>query len=149
MRLFDYELLHMTKPAAKQPRRAKRTPDNVDGTGNKRVQEQEAKPGGLVLTWRMRAELYEAWRNRALSAARGHNAFVLQQLLEELYRVPGFFGIRQQVGKVVALLRREYRRRHGSLVGCPKLPRLYYVTRRPNRGTRLSGLRAEALILPS
>jgi hypothetical protein len=138
MHLFDYELVHMTKRISKHPRATKQTSASVAGGHPNQATAEQPKPGRPVLTWRMRREVYEVWRDRALSAARGHNTFVLQQLLEELYRVPGFYGARQQVGKIVGLLRREYRRRHGSLAGCPKLPRLYYVTRRPNQGKRLS-----------
>lgn len=143
--LFDYELVHLTKRKAKQKVGTKPAPTEPDGRHPNRAPVQESEPARLVLSWRMRREVYETWRQRALSAARGHNAFVLQQFLEELYRAPGFYGVRQQVGKIVGLLRREYHRRHGSMTGCPKLPRLYYVTRRPNRGTRLSRLRVRDL----
>ena len=138
--LFDYELLHMAKPGRRRTPAASQTSGQARERHPDRLPLQEPEPGRLVLTWRMRAEVYEMWRNRALGAARGHNTFVLETFLADLYRAPGFWGIRQQVGKIVGLLRREHRRRHGSLAGCPKLPRLYYVTRRPNRGVRLSAL---------
>ncbi len=140
MHLCDYELVRLPKSTPKQRTPVEpvctETPEDAPPHALERVSGRAT----TVLTWRVREETYDTWRNRALSAARGNNPLAVQQLLTELYRTPGFSGIRRQVGKTVALLRREYRRRHGSMTGLPKLPRLYYVTRLPNRGARLSAL---------
>ena len=138
--LYDYELVRLPRPAPKRRTAIEPVGGETPKGEPHHVLERASGGAATVLTWRMREEVYETWRNRALSAARGHNPLAVQQLLTELYRTPGFSGIRRQVGKTVALLRREYRRRHGSMTEFPKLPHLYYVTRRPNRGARLSTL---------
>lgn len=144
MQLFDYELVHLTKRVKVATKSTATAPHPVSTSSPERAPRTTPKLVQAVLTWRMRADVYESWRERALAVARGNNTYAMQQFLEELYRVPGFFGARQQVGKVAALFRREYRRRHGSSAGCPKLLQLRYVMRRPDRGTRLSQLRVAA-----
>jgi len=115
MRHAGYELVHVAKAGANHP----------------------------VLTWRMTRESEDGWRNRALAEARRGNNHQVQMFLEALYRSPGFYGVRKQVGKTVSLFRREWRRRRGA-IPTPALPRLYYCARLPNRGTRLSRV-ADAL----
>ena len=142
LHLYDYELVHLTKRASGR----RKYPDSTSDAGGPgaTTDRAEIRPaaGRVVLTWRMRPDVYETWRQRALAAARGRNDYEVRALLRELYHAPGFFGIRQQVGRVVALLRREFRRRHGSLAGFPALPALYYVVRRPDEGIRVSRLPA-------
>ena len=104
-----YELVHVTKSGVDRP----------------------------VLTWRMSRDNEEAWRTRALTEARRGNLQQVQMFLDVLYRSPGFYGVRKQVGKTISLFRREWRRRRGA-IPAPVLPRLYYCARLPNRGTRLS-----------
>lgn len=91
-------------------------------------------------TYRMSAEMYEGLRSRVIRSARGDHREPLQRLLREIYRYPGFAGIRSQVGKIVGVFRREYRRKHGSLAGFPTLPRLWYVQRLPNTGLLIDHL---------
>lgn len=100
-----------------------------------------AKPGVRhpVLTWRMQKAREEAWRDSALAAARHGNPHEVELFLSALYRSAGFYGVRRQVGKVVALFRHEWRRRRGSQKP-PPLRALYYCSRLPNKGTRLSRL---------
>lgn len=104
-----YELVYMTKPGVEHP----------------------------VLTWRMSRECEEGWRNRAVAEARNGNPHEVRLFLEVLYRSPGFYGVRKQVGKTMSLFRREWRCRRGA-TPAPALPRLYYCARLPNRGMRLS-----------
>lgn len=142
--LFDYELVHLAKRRSVRRRYPSSAPDSGRPTPAGEWTPSDPAQGRLVHTWRMRLDVYETLRERALVAARGRNAGEVRALLQELYHTPGFFGVRQQVGRVVALLRREYRRRHGSLTGFPALPALYYVVRRPDNGTRLSRIRTLA-----
>lgn len=114
-----YELVHITKSGVNHP----------------------------VLTWRMSRENEEGWRARALAEARRGSPHEVQMFLEALYRSPGFHGIRRQVGKTVALFRREWKRRRGS-VRTSALPKLYYCARLPSRGVRLSRLLREVRRAP-
>jgi hypothetical protein len=142
VRLGDYELVQLTKRA--RPRRspsalgADSVPARVlSGHGSSTL-----VGGSTVLTWRMHDDTYEAYRERALQVTRGDNPAALLTFITDIYRAPGFYGVRHQVGKVISLARREYRRVHGSLTRFPMLPRLYFVTRRANRGMRLSRIAA-------
>jgi hypothetical protein len=91
-------------------------------------------------TYRMTPDCYEAYRGRALRSARGDPREPQGLLLKDLYRHPGFAAIRSQVGRIVALFRREYRRRHRRGEPATPLPRLGYVQRLPTTGSRLSSL---------
>lgn len=146
--LFDYELVHLTKRRSVRRRYPGSVSDTDHPTPAGERTTSDPGQGRLVHTWRMRLDVYETLRERALAAARGRNAGEVRALLQELYHVPGFYGVRQQVGRVVALLRREYQRRRGSLAGFPELPALYYVVRRPDRGTRLSRLNLQTPVAP-
>ena len=112
VRFADYELVHVTKPNVAHP----------------------------VLTWKLLREAEELWRERALAEARSGNEFRVQQFLHALRQTPGFYGIRKQVGKVMGLFRREWRRRRAT--SAPTLQRLGYVSRLSNRGVRLHALNA-------
>lgn len=83
---------------------------------------------------------YERWRERIISACRQHAATEILSSMGSLYRVPGFSGIRQQVGKLVTLARHEWCRRHGSLEGLILPPTLSYVERLSDTAVALSVL---------
>lgn len=101
IQLTGYELCHVTKRGCSAP----------------------------VLTWRMTAVAYEARREEILDTVRRGGSRELRRLIVSLWRSPGFFGIRQQVGHCVALLRSEFRRRRPSQT-LPRLPdKLYYLSR--------------------
>ena len=114
VRFADYELVHVTKPSVAHP----------------------------VLTWRWTREAEDMWRERALAEARCGDELHVEQFLDALRRTPGFYGVRKQVGRVMGLFRREWRRRRGARA--PTLQRLRYVSRLPNRGVRLHTLSASA-----
>lgn len=81
-------------------------------------------------TWRMTDETYCAMRAEVINLARRRDGLRMRQLVHVLYRTPGFAGLRRQVGKLVALLRREHSRRLGRAAGPLPLPaRLHYVER--------------------
>lgn len=100
-----------------------------------------AKGGGTVWTWRMTSECVGEWRSRILAACRRSDAHAVTQAIVSLYRAPGFSGIRHQVGKLAALLRSEWRRRHGNIDEL-LLPRvLPYVERLSDSSVPLSQVR--------
>lgn len=110
MSLLGYELVCMTKPG-------------VEGT---------------VWTWRMPAARFEHWRTRMLQSARRRSLAELAQTLGELYNTLGFFGARSQVGQLMVLFRREWKRRRREPLPPPRS--LLYLQRVPTEGPRLSGL---------
>jgi hypothetical protein len=116
IRLRGYELVLRTRPGAERP----------------------------ALTWRYDKVSYELWRARIIEVVRRRDACAIRQAVWSLYRTPGFAGSREQVGKLVTLLRAEARRRFGSRwrVGTP--PRLHYVERVRTRVIGLSMFLATA-----
>ena len=101
LELFGYELVRLTKDGSDRP----------------------------VWTWRMSAETYEALRIRVIDTVRRGDTHTVRQLIVSLYRSAGFRGVRSQMGKTVALLRSEWKRRQGE-EPMPRLPRLLpYVQR--------------------
>ena len=96
--------------------------------------------GGTVWTWRMTTECVREWRERIIMACRRREAGAVTQTVGSLYRCPGFSGIRHQVGKLVALSRKEWRRRHGNLNHFILPPALPYLERLRDTAIPLSEL---------
>lgn len=101
-----------------------------------------SRPGRRTAAWsyRMSRDYYQAWRTRVIRSARGDPEELPVRVLAELYREPGFAGVRSQVGHVCALYRREWRRRRRAGDAFPKLPKLAYVQRLPTTSIPLSQL---------
>ena len=95
LQLFGYEFVRLTKEDLDRP----------------------------VWTWRMSSETYEALRTNIIDTVRRGDTRAVRQLTMSLYRSVGFRGVRSQVGKAVALLRGEWKRRRGT-EPLPRLPRL-------------------------
>lgn len=89
-----------------------------------------ASGGDESWTWRLDAPSFEQWRNRLSRSVIVHpkNPARLSQSLYSLYRMPGFRGIRQQVGLLVGDARRQWRSRY-SHADFPETPGLGYVSR--------------------
>lgn len=101
-----------------------------------------AKP---AWTWRMTAERYQTWRDRLVESARKPALHAEHDITRRLYTVPGFAGIRSQVGFLVALWRTEWKRRRAAGDAFPTLPRqLRYVQRLKSTGVRVSQLTRDA-----
>jgi len=96
------------------------------------------KGGGTVWSWRMTRECYEQWRVRIMNGCRRNAPLEITRALSSLYRVPGFSGTREQVGKLVSLARTEWRRYHGSVDDLILPLKLGYVERLPDTAMRLS-----------
>lgn len=97
----------------------------------------QAKPSW---TWRYSNDRYESLRESILRAIRNRRDDELRQLIHTIFRTPGFSGSRDQVKKLVDLIRQEWKRSRG----CEKMPeipkRLGYVRRLPDTGLKLSEL---------
>ena len=90
-------------------------------------------------TWRLSKDAYESIRFRIIEDVRSGCKSKLISLISGLYSLPGFGGVRSQVGKLVALYRAEVKR--SAIKDAPKpLKVLKYVRRIRNDGIRLSCL---------
>jgi hypothetical protein len=100
---------------------------------------QRPRPGQqrAAWTWRLTEGAYEGWRARVLQVVRGGHDFVVSQLVDDLMATPGFAGVREQVKKLKALFRSEWKRRRGNQPAMA-LPRQRFVQRLSNRGAPLS-----------
>lgn len=96
------------------------------------------KGGGTVWSWRMTHECHERWRVRIINACRRTEPLEVSRSIASLYRVPGFSGTREQVGKLVKLARMEWRRHHGTLDQLILPPKLGYLERLPDTAVPLS-----------
>jgi len=96
----------------------------------------------IVWTFRMQQSYYDNYRQRVIRSARGDPREPTSQVLRDLYAEPGWRPIRSAVGRIVALYRREWRRRRGRHDAFPKLPRLGYVQRFANQHRECSPTRA-------
>ena len=95
----------------------------------RRTRAGQVKP---AWTWAMTKPEYSLWRDRVIRSARGDASHSPGRVLAELYRTPGFAGIRSQVGHVVSLYRLEWKRRRRGSDPFPRLPKLGYVQRLVN-----------------
>lgn len=92
-------------------------------------------------TWRLTNEGYEGWRYRILEVCRDGNEFAIRQCVDSLLAMPGFAGIREQVKKLKALFRAEWKRRRPDSTMNPLAGRRQrYVQRLPDSGQRLRAL---------
>ena len=76
---------------------------------------RRTRPGGNgsepSWTWAFTKAAYKDWRERVLRSARGDYTESPTRLLAELYRFGAFRGIRSDVGRIVGLYRREWKKR--------------------------------------
>lgn len=116
----DYELVELPYAKFTCPR-------------SKRYKER-SKPARL--TWRICSEVYENIRVRIIEDVRSCDMNKLVSLLCHLYGMPGFGGVRSQVGKLVAHYTRQVK--IINLANSPTPPsNLKYVRRLSDSGIRL------------
>jgi hypothetical protein len=102
---------------------------------------------GTKFTWRMSQITYQNWRQYVIDTVRSGSVTAMHRMLYQLWSVPGFAGIRSQVGHLVSLYRAEVRR--SGKKAAPQPPkRLPYVRRMKTQGITLAQLsqRAKAKI---
>ena len=99
-----------------------------------------AHGGGMVWTWKMTRMCYARWRERIIHACRRSEPYEVSRAISSLCRVPGFSGVREQAGKLVALTRTEWRRRHGNIDALNFPPALPYLERLADTSVRLTAI---------
>ena len=120
----------------------------IELTGYELVRQTKAVPGrsegggkGLgktVWTWRMTNKKYEGLREVFISLIRQKQISAFYSALADLFKSPGFSGIRSQVGHLWALIRAEWKRRIGLDAELPKKPFLFYTRRIAESQVKLS-----------
>ena len=92
-----------------------------------------------TLTWRMTEDEYQGWRDLIRELVRQGTVSSLNGMLFRMFHLPGFSGIRSQVGHLAGLYRAEVSR--SGRKGLPELPRfLPYVRRLRDSGVTLRQL---------
>lgn len=98
------------------------------------------KPGAdhAVWTWRMPLGSERELRERVILLIRQKRDRELQELIDGVWRAPGFSGVREQVKKVRTLLVREWKRSRSEGEAMPAVPeRIGYLRRLPSLGQPL------------
>lgn len=130
-------------PAHRLEKLSEASQARVQCTGYELVALMRPNRARPVLTWRMTKSTYEGWRERVLRGVRSQNDAQLRQAWHSLYRTPGFSGIRSQVGKLVALMRAEWRRTRSGPFPMART-RLGYVQRLKTEARPLSAVLRDA-----
>jgi len=94
-----------------------------------------------VWTWRMEKVREQALRDTVVLVIRQKRDAQLEQLIESVWRAPGFSGIRDQVKKLAKLMHQEWKRSRGQDEVMPVIPeRIGYLRRLPSLGRPLGEL---------
>jgi hypothetical protein len=89
--------------------------------------------GGVRWTWRLTNDEYEQWVAHIRNTVRMRDSEKnYQRLSGQIYAMPGFYGIRKQVGKLVGIFKAEVKRKmkDGYQLDLPE--KLHYVRRIKN-----------------
>lgn len=114
--------------------------DRITLTGYELV--RQPRPGKAVAswTWRYTKGREEDLRHSIVRAVRTRRDDELRQLVQSIWRTPGFAAARAQVKKMGQLIESEWKRSRGT-DPMPELPaRMGYVRRLPDVGVKLSEL---------
>ena len=101
---------------------------------------RDSKPGTdhPVWTWRIPLDAEKELRERVILLIRRKQDGLLQDLLDGVYRAPGFSGVRHQLKKLRQLVCSEWKRSRKDSEPMPVIPdRIGYVRRLPNLGQPL------------
>jgi hypothetical protein len=118
--------------------------DRIEVTGYELVRltkETEPKP---VWTWRYTKTREAEIRDAIVSDIRHRQDIALSQLINTVWRSPGFAGVRDQVKKMGNLIREEWKRSRSKTEPLPEIPqRIGYVQRLPDKGKYIKTLLKE------
>lgn len=112
--------------------------DRITLNGYELVRLTRKDQAAPAYTWRYTREREQDLRDAILRFVRTKRDDELRQIIDTIYRTPGFAGARAQVKKMTDLLKKDWRRNRGN-DPLPTLPeRLGYVRRLPDVGLKLS-----------
>jgi len=84
-------------------------------------------------TWRFTDDYYSKLRNKSIEAIKTHSDWMIDLILREAKATPGFSAVREQLKKLVALIRGEWLR-HRKDSKMPELPSKFGYVRRVTAG---------------
>jgi hypothetical protein len=114
--------------------------DRITLTGYELVRQTRAGAKVPAWTWRYTKTREQELRDGLVRAIRTKRDDELRQLIQTIWRTPGFAAARDQVKKMKALILADWRRSRGGDPP-PEIPeRLGYVRRIPDLGRKLSEL---------
>lgn len=114
--------------------------DRIVLTGYELVRQTREGAKNPAWTWRYNKEREQDLRNAILQAIRTKRDDELRQLIQTIWRTPGFAAAREQVKKMRKLIEKDWVRSRGT-EPLPEIPdRLGYVRRLPDMGMRISEL---------
>ena len=117
--------------------------DRISYTGYELVRQTRAGAKLPAWTWRYTKTREHELRDALLRAVRTKRDDELRQLIQTIWRTPGFAAARGQVKKMKALIVSDWKRSRGG-DPLPEIPeRLGYVRRIPDLGRKLSELREQ------
>ena len=116
--------------------------DRLTLTGYELVRKTRPDSAGPAWTWKYTREQHDALRAALVRAIRTKRDDELRQLIDSLWRTPGFAGAREQVKKFADLIRGEWERTRGNDI-MPEIPKhLGYVQRLKDTTASLASLLA-------
>ena len=118
--------------------------DKIILTNYELVRHTRAGSGKPAWTWRYTQKQYDLLRDAIISVVRSKQDESLRQVMHSIARSLGFAGIREQVKKLNALIRAEWKRRRAKSEAMPEPAYHGYTRRFADRGCRLSELRLSA-----
>ncbi|MBW8066249.1 MAG: hypothetical protein GJU77_04450 [Ferrovum sp.] len=113
--------------------------DRIFFQGYELVRTTKSGADHAVWTWRMPPDAERELRERVILLIRQKRDRELQELIDGVWRAPGFSGVRDQVKKVRTLLVREWKRSRAEGEAMPAVPeRIGYLRRLPSLGQPLT-----------
>jgi hypothetical protein len=115
--------------------------DRIEVTGYELVRLTKTTESKPVWTWRYIKSREQELRDAIVSAIRHRQELSLNQLINTVWRSPGFAGVREQVKKMGNLIREEWKRSRAKTEPLPEIPqRIGYVQRLPDKGKYIKTL---------
>jgi hypothetical protein len=118
--------------------------DRIEITGYELVRITKPTEPKPVWTWRYMKTREAEIRDAIVSAIRHRQDLALSQLINTVWKSPGFAGVRYQVKKMGNLIREEWKRSRAKTEPLPEIPqRIGYVQRLPNKGKYIKAILKE------
>lgn len=113
--------------------------DRINLTGYELIRQTREGQAAPAYTWRYTKQRAADLRDALLRAVRTKRDDELRQLIHSIFRTPGFAAARDQVKKMVDLIKDEWKRSRKKDEPLPEIPaRLGYVRRLPDVGLMIS-----------
>ena len=126
-------------PAGQREKWRNALSDRINLTGYELIRQTRQGQSAPAYTWRYTRQRADDLRDALLRAIRSKRDDELRQIIHSIFRTPGFAAARDQVKKMVDLIKDEWKRSRKKDEPLPEIPaRLGYVRRLPDVGLRIS-----------